>query len=227
MPRRRTPLWPALPLALLLGSPVVAALAQGTPKAATVPALTFAAPDLARGAAIAANCAGCHGPGNVSPELDTPSLAGQTASYLRRQLAAYRAGLRQNAVMQRVAGQMNDQAIADVSAHLATLAPGPAWDVQDAAARAKGQALYAAGDPARALMACAVCHGADGRGDDRLGVAGVTNLAPDYALAELKRYHGAGLATLPGAEGQAMGVAARPLTDDDMAALVEYISSMK
>lgn len=220
-----------LPLSasFLLAAGLIGALAQTAPPAAPAGGnpleLKYGPPDAARGQTLTARCAGCHGEGLVSTNAKTPALAGQQASYARLQLAAFRAKLRPSEAMQRVAANLADQDIADIAAYVASLQPGAAWKSEDGALRGKGQALFLAGDPARNLMACVVCHGADGRGDDRLGVASVTNLAPEYAVAVLNEFKGAPAFPVP--HPDAMRVVLAPHTPEDLAALAAYISSMQ
>ncbi|ANE43514.1 c-type cytochrome [Deinococcus puniceus] len=211
---------------VLLASPIVAAALQTAPVATvTLPVLKFTTPNAARGAQISANCAGCHGVGGVSKDEAVPALAGQVASFTRQQLVAFKAKLLPDPTMQNIAGRLSDQDMADIAAHFATLAPGPAWPNTDAAVRAQGATLYAKGDPARKLIACAVCHGADGRGNDALVMPGIVNLAPAYAEGKLAEYR----EVVPYAHPspQAMHAAAQGLTDEELTALATYVSSLK
>lgn len=216
---------------VLLASPLVAAALQTTPAASvtaptvTLPVLKFTTPNAARGAQISASCAGCHGVGGVSKDEAVPALAGQVASFTRQQLVAFKAKLLPDPTMQNIAGRLSDQDMADIAAHFATLAPGPAWKGADAAVRAQGAALYAKGDPARKLIACSVCHGADGRGNDSLILPSITNLAPAYAEGKLAEYR----EVVPYAHPspQAMHAAAQGLTDEELTALAAYVSSLK
>ncbi|MFC5847519.1 c-type cytochrome [Deinococcus petrolearius] len=226
--------WLAIPLFLSLpvlwagaqgnGSPGGAP--QGTPAAGPPPGLTlkFAAPSATRGEALSRSCAGCHGPAGVSTQAGVPGLAGQVPSYTRFQLAVFRAKLRPSEVMQRVAARLSDQDIADLAAYFAAQAPGPAWTA-DPALRARGAALFQGGDNDRNVIACAVCHGEDGRGADRQGIASVTNLAPEYGLEVLHEFRDTPRFGVP--HPDAMRIALKPLSDDDLKALAAYISSMK
>jgi cytochrome c553 len=211
---------------VLLASPIVAAALQTAPAPnVTLPVLKFTTPNAARGAQISASCAGCHGVGGVSKDEAVPSLAGQVASFTRQQLTAYKAKLLPDETMQTVAARLTDQDMADIAAHFAALAPGPAWKGADAAVRTQGAALYAKGDPARNLIACAVCHGADGRGNDALVMPSLVNLAPAYAEGKLAEYR----EVVPYAHPspQAMHAAAQGLTDEELTALAGYLSSLK
>lgn len=230
----RLSLWLAAPFALLI--PALSALAQasggqGAPPAAGGPpggnplALTFKTPDPAHGQRVAQQCQSCHGPGLVSQDGEVPGLAGQIPSYTRLQLAAFRARLRPSEVMWQQAARLSDQDIADIAAYAGTLRPGPAWKVQDAALRARGEALFHRGDGPRNIIACAICHGDDGRGGDRLGVASVTNLSPEYAAEVLHEFKNTPEFGIP--HPNAMRIALRPMTEADLKAVEAYISSMQ
>lgn len=221
-------LWLLVPS--LLAAPVLAAVAQGSapsgPPAGDPLALKFSAPSAARGAQLSASCQGCHGAGGVSMNPGTPRLAGQVPGYVRFQLAAFRAKLRPGPVMQQVASRLSDQDIADLAAYFASQRVGGAWKAQDRALRARGEALFQGGDAPRNVIACAICHGADGRGQDRLGVASVTNQSPEYALNVLHEFKGA--PTFGGiVHPEAMRIALQPLNENDLKAVAAYISSMR
>ncbi|WP_034384630.1 cytochrome c [Deinococcus sp. YIM 77859] len=222
-------LWLAAPLAL--AAPVIAAVTQAGSPSGPSPAgnpleLKYHTPSAARGAQIAASsCQGCHGPSGVSTDPTVPRLAGQVPSYVRLQLAAFRAKLRPSPVMQRVAANLKDQDIADLAAYFAARPPGPAWTT-DPALRARGEALFQRGDAARNVIACAICHGAHGRGEDSRGIASVTNMSPGYALKVLHEFKETpSFGGIPHPE--AMRIALQPLQDADLRALAAYISSMQ
>lgn len=64
------------------------------------------------------SCVDCHGPeGNAPIDGSYPVLGGQHSDYLAHALATYRAGLRENAIMQSQAQTLTDQQIADLAAY--------------------------------------------------------------------------------------------------------------
>ena len=227
----RLSLWLAIPLALII--PVLSALAQPSGAARSAASaknpmlLSFKKPDPARGKTLIQTCQGCHGPGLASVNEAIPGLAGQNPSYMRLQLAAFRAKLRPSPskVMWQMAAPLSDQDIADIAAYAAAQKPGKAWTPESAALRAKGEKLFLAGDSKRNIIACAICHGTNGRGDDRLGVASITNLAPGYAVEILHEFKGAPGFGVPYPD--AMRIALRPMTDADLKAVASYVSSMQ
>lgn len=68
-----------------------------------------------------AMCIGCHGiPGYKSsyPEVySVPMIGGQSAKYIEAALNAYKKGERKHPTMRAIAGSLNDQDIADLSAY--------------------------------------------------------------------------------------------------------------
>lgn len=73
--------------------------------------------------ALAAQCAGCHGPAGEGVE-DFPPLAGLNADYLITQLEAYRSGARANPMMNTISESLSDEDIAALAAHYSSLEGG-------------------------------------------------------------------------------------------------------
>jgi cytochrome c553 len=69
-----------------------------------------------------AACAACHGPsGDGNPAALYPSIQGQQATYVEKQLKDYRAGARQtdqNQIMRNIASSMSDEQIAAVASYV-------------------------------------------------------------------------------------------------------------
>ena len=84
---------------------------------------TPAVGDAATGKALAAACAGCHGPAGVSPSPAFPSLAGQDARYLADALKEYKDGSRDNPIMKGFAAAFNEKIFNDIASYYASLAP--------------------------------------------------------------------------------------------------------
>ena len=68
-------------------------------------------PDLARGQAVAVVCQACHTSDASRGLPANPILQGQHPEYLVKQLAEFKAGTRQNAIMQGFAATLTDQDI--------------------------------------------------------------------------------------------------------------------
>lgn len=71
------------------------------PSAASGPGLATAPPQVA-------TCVACHGARGVSSNPQWPNLAGQKASYLLKQLQAFKSGTRENSVMRGIASTLSD-----------------------------------------------------------------------------------------------------------------------
>lgn len=72
-----------------------------------------------------ATCQACHGAAGVSIAPDIPNLAGQKATYLARQLEAFKAGTRKNELMAAIASQLTGDDIKALSAYWSSLPPAP------------------------------------------------------------------------------------------------------
>lgn len=68
-------------------------------------------------------CAGCHGVDGHSAIPNTPSLAGQHATYLASALKTYKAGGRNNPIMAPIVAALSEQDMEDIAAYYAALAP--------------------------------------------------------------------------------------------------------
>lgn len=112
-------------------------------------------------------CARCHGErgeGNLAEAA--PRLAGQSGFYLEQQLRDFAAGLRPSAIMQPIAEQLDVVQRAAVAAYFEAQrdVPYPPPPPVDPLLLQQGGALAGAGDPARGIRACVLCHAYGGSG---------------------------------------------------------------
>jgi cytochrome c553 len=163
--------------------------------------------DAERGVKLAYTCLGCHGIEgyrNAYPSYRVPKLGGQKTAYLVAALQGYRDGTRQHPTMQAQASSMSDE------------------DMQDLAAF--GNATVAAGGSEaagiEAASTCVACHGQNG-----IAVSPnwptLAGQHQDYLKHALNQYRD-GTRKNP-----VMAQMAAPLTDDDVAVLVRYYSSLE
>lgn len=111
--------------------------------------------DADAGQALAAQCAGCHGPNGIAASPAFPNLAGEPASAIYKQLMDFSTGHRPSPVMAGLAAGLTQQQMADLARYFASQ-PAPDFspgDVADAIVR-----LTTHGDTARGLPACDSCH---------------------------------------------------------------------
>jgi cytochrome c553 len=141
--------------------------------------------DAAKGKDVAQACASCHAIGNEPEGGQNPSLQGQLATYLYKQLQDYKQGSRANTTMTGMAASLSDEEMADVAAFYAS---------QDPPKRAKsvlvnetGESLVEKGDSKRILPPCEVCHEPSGRGQ-RIDVPGLAGQNAAYLEQTLRDY---------------------------------------
>ena len=167
-------------------------------------------------------CAACHGADGNSPLPANPSLAGQHASYLYKQLSDYKAGRRKNAVMGGMVAALSDDDLRNLAAYFAAQKLKP--DVaKDRSLVTAGQRLYRGGDSETGVPACSGCHSPDGAGIP----AQYPRLAGqhgEYTNAQLQYFRSGERANDPNAM---MRTIASRLTDKEMAALADYISGLR
>jgi len=118
-------------------------------------------------AAAVQACVACHGPAGITPTGGIfPNLAGLRSEYLAKQLADFRSGTRVQPLMNTIARALTEEEIGQVAAYYGTLA-GPPLHVGEFGGEA-ARRLDVDGDGARALPACANCHGLRGMGEGPL-----------------------------------------------------------
>lgn len=189
--------------------------------------------DAAAGKAKAAVCGACHGmngegnpafpdPMNPGKTKAVPSLAGQNAGYMVKQLQDFKSGARKDALMTGQALGLSDADMANLGAHYVTVA-GKAADSVDADLAAQGKALYQGGDMARGVTACMACHGPDAAGNNLAKWPALSGQLADYTVAQLEAFRSG--ARTNDSNNMMRDVAAR-LTDGDIAAVNAYLQSV-
>lgn len=163
-------------------------------------------------------CAACHGTQGQNADLTFPRLAGQNAEYLAKQLAAFQRDRRVSSAMAHSTTPLTPDEMLALGQFYQRQPTGrtPATQLQLAA---RGQYLYHVGNPATGVPACASCHG-----PQALGQANLPRLAgqsPAYLLEQLRQFAQGGRTN---DQGQ-MHATTRAMTDDEMAAVAEYLGS--
>lgn len=158
-------------------------------------------------------------------------LAGQSAAYIRKQLMDFRSGAREFDPMAIMSRSITDEDMQDIVAYFSSL-PRERGDSAAAAAaaastaplRGDAQQLYARGDPARGIVACASCHGAQGEG--RQAADPVPLLAgQDWRYLRQQLLDWRSGERHNSAEG-AMNKTAKGLSDQDIDGLATYLSGL-
>ena len=153
---------------------------------ALLAAVQVQAADEERAAAIVNSlCKVCHGVDGESSSAIYPRLAGQSATYISRQLEDFKSGKRK--------GTMNDIAANLESDEMVALGkyfsgkPVKAHRASDPDFTAVGKYIYHNGNQWSGVAACSSCHGEEGAGTDELPrIAGQHRR---YLVSQLKEFN--------------------------------------
>jgi cytochrome c553 len=160
----------------------------------------------------------------VSPSEVIPTLAGQNAAVLYKQLDDYRSNKRPWSVMSAIATALTDQDSADVATYFARRPDGLAPIVGERVPkggrslrqRDPGIRLVFAGDPERGIPPCAACHGP---GAGKLGAPGLGRQHTAYVERQLAAF---AQGTRQNDINEQMRVIAHELTPDEMHLVAAY-----
>lgn len=166
-------------------------------------------------------CAACHGADGNSPLAMNPSLAGQHAGYLLKQLKEFKSGARSNPVMMGMVANLSDDDMRNLAAYYASQQARP-MAAKDKDLAAQGAKLYRGGSLEKGFAACAGCHSPNGAGIP-VQYPRLAGQHPDYVLAQLKAFRAEERANDP---NKMMRAVSSKLSDKDIAALAEYISGL-
>jgi cytochrome c553 len=166
-------------------------------------------------------CSRCHGFNGVSTSPLFPILAGQVPGYIESELRLFRQRGRSDpharAFMWGIARALTDEQIKGVARYFSTQPAVTGKGSSNPALADKGKLLYENGTPERDIEACTVCHGHNGEGvNSQPRIAGQHR---DYFVLEMVQFR-SGLR-----ENKVMQHVTEKMTDDEIAALVEYIST--
>jgi cytochrome c553 len=168
----------------------------------------------------AALCAGCHGEDGHSQVPLFPKLAGQPARYLEKQLHDFKAQRRVEPTMYAMAEPLSDEDIQDLAAFYAGQSPKS----ENGTAPTHGGGLYKAGRPATGVPACSGCHGPQGHGNPSAAIPALGGQHAAYLEKTLGDYRSGERANDP---NSVMRLVAKTLSDDDLGALADYLSTLK
>lgn len=177
-------------------------------------------------------CRECHGDhGEVEGDnesMKVPRLAGQHPEYLLKQLQDFASGARKHEFMNRVAADLDPLDAADIIAFYVQQG-GEGARAAAQQPRTAIERLYREGDPARGVLACAACHGLDGKTSNaQPGVA--ASLIPViagqdryYLEEQLFNWHSGARSNSP---AEIMNIAVKGLTTSELQALAEYLEAL-
>lgn len=149
--------------------------------------ITYAKGNPEAGSAKSVTCVQCHGPGGVSNTPEWPSLAGQHADYLEKQLQYFKQGKkRSNPLMTPIVAELNQQDMADLAAYYAQLPPPKGTTPKNFLNR--GEQLYRGGDFNKHITACIACHGPRGLGNAQAGFPLLSGQQAIYTIQTLEDF---------------------------------------
>lgn len=174
-----------------------------------------------------AMCAACHGADGNSAVPMYPKLAGQSATYIAKQLADFKLGMtsggkegRADPVMGGMTMALTPQDMADLGAYYSSqTATANNGDVNEL-----GKKLYMGGDSSRGVTACIACHGVAGKGMDSAGFPSVASQHSTYIKSQLEKFRSG---DRKNDNAKMMQNIAIKLNDQDIEALTQYITSFK
>jgi len=157
-------------------------------------------------------CASCHGIGGRSFKPHYPILAGQPASYIRRQLQDFKQSKRSDPNMDAVVPQLSDEDIRDLSAFFASRKPYwtpiPSEAMKAVRRRSKARSAH-----------CEACH-LPGRAT-RIGESPrIRRQHPDYLMKQLRDFRSGRRSN----DGGVMRNVAQSLSDADIEDLSYYFA---
>jgi cytochrome c553 len=132
-------------------------------------------------------CAVCHGQQGVSSNPEWPNLAGQHASYLRKQLMEYQQGTKRQApIMAGIVASLSEADMKDLAAYYASLPRGmgkvsPTYQML-------GEKIYRSGDVDQGITACIACHGPKGGGNDEARFPMLAGQQAAYTIQQLHAF---------------------------------------
>lgn len=179
--------------------------------------------DLGRVKSESERCQECHGADGNGNGQDGKfaKLAGQYPAYIVKQLQDFRSGARKHDLMGIMAKALDEPDLADIAVYYAGQAR--MHGAPDADARAGAAArLYAEGDAARGIVACAACHGAQGQGNGDAAFPVIGGQEVKYLQNQLHAWRSGERSN---SLGGVMNGVARGLTDAEIDALAHYVST--
>jgi len=192
-----------------------------------------AAGDAAKGEALVASCAACHGADGNSAMANFPKIAGLGEKYLLKQLQDIKTGAR---AVPEMAGQLDassEQNLADMAAFFAAkttqLSGSKEQQVQlnsglKTDGLKLGSKLYRGGNMESGVPACSGCHSPTGQGNAPAGYPRLSGQHADYVAKQLRDFR-AGNRTNDG-DAQVMRGVAQYMSDAEIDAVANFIAGL-
>lgn len=187
----------------------------------------FAAGDAGAGRSKAQVCAGCHGVDGNAAIPNYPKLAGQHASYIVKQLEAFKAKKRKDPIMEGQVTNLSKQDMEDIAAYYSGQKTS-IGSASDQAKRKLGERLYRGGNEKKAIAACMGCHGPSGAGNPPANFPTLSGQNAAYVVKSLKDFKAGTTRAIDPKDdaGKMMRDIAKRMSDAEMEAVAHYISGL-
>jgi len=183
--------------------------------------------DAEAGKVLYATCIACHGAnGEGNPALNSPGIAGQSQSYVMRQLWDFKQGNRGAKPGDTIGAQMRPMAmtladgvaIANVAAYIASLPPTtPTATIEGNAAN--GEKQY--------ISKCGACHGGKGWGNEALFTPRLTIVGDAYLVRQVQNFKSGLRGAFENARyGQQMAMMAKTVSDEELNDIAAFLNEL-
>lgn len=185
--------------------------------------VVHAAGDAAKAAPVATTlCAACHGADGNSVITMNPKLAGQHPEYITKQLTDFKSGERSNPVMSGMAATLTPEDMVNMGAYFAAQSSKDGTAASNGAGSV-GEKIYRGGIPDMGVPACAACHGPNGAGIP-VQFPRLAGQHAEYTVSQMKAFRAGERAN---DANKTMRMVAGKLSDQDIAAVADYIQGLK
>lgn len=166
-------------------------------------------------------CTGCHTEDGNSVTPEFPKLAGLDAIYIAKQIKDFKKDKRVSEIIGPMANQIPDADIGFLAGYFSKQ-KRTTGVVTDSKLAAQGQQIFDDGIVSNAVPACSGCHGEKGEGTDKFPrLAGQHTV---YLITQMNNFKN-GLRNND--SRKVMRAITSRMTDQDMKAVAEYITSLK
>ncbi|MEO8767573.1 MAG: c-type cytochrome [Nitrosospira sp.] len=214
---------------IVLNMAVLAALALSNQVFAEIPAETDKGKgDAAKGQQIATQvCAACHNADGNSSIPTNPSLAGQYAEYITKQLQNFKPkggkpAERESPIMSAMVAPLSPEDMKNLGAYYALQTPRPGV-AKDKSLAEQGEKIYRGGNLETSVPACAGCHSPNGIGIPP-SYPRLSGQHSEYVVAQLRAFRTEQRASDP---NNVMRMIATRMSEKEMQAVSEFISGLR
>lgn len=167
-------------------------------------------------------CGACHGADGNSGNKEWPSLAGQGAGYIAKQLSDFKTKARTNATMEPLVENLSEQDMLDLAAYFSSQTANTGKAAQGEIAL--GELVYRGGNSATGVVACIACHGPTGSGNPAAEFPKLNGQHATYTESQIKAFQSSARSNDP---GKMMRNLAIRMTDAEITAVSQYIAGLR